>query len=40
MNEDRENLLEKEMISEEYSLGNEYYNKILEKAKEQNKKYE
>lgn len=37
---DKENLLEKEIISEEYKLGKEYYNKILDKAKEKNKKYE
>ena len=40
MNEEKENLLEKEILSEEYVLGNEYYNKLLNKAKEENKKYE
>ena len=40
MNEEKENLLEKEILSEEYVLGNEYYNKLLNKAKEKNKKYE
>ena len=40
MNEEKENLLEKEILSEEYTLGNEYYNKLLDKAKNQNKKYE
>ena len=28
-----------EVIEEEYRLGNKYYNKILEKAKEENNKY-
>ena len=40
MNEEKENLLEKEIISEEYMLGKEYYNKLLDKAKEATKKYE
>lgn len=40
MNNEKENTLEKEIISEEYILGNEYYNKILDKAKEENNKYE
>ena len=40
MNNEKENMLEKEILSEEYTLGNEYYNKLLDKAKEQNKKYE
>lgn len=40
MNNEKENLLEKEILSEEYVLGNEYYNKLLNKAKEENKKYE
>lgn len=30
--------LEKEIIKEEYILGKEYYDKLLEKAKEENKK--
>lgn len=40
MNNEKEKTLEKEIISEEYILGNEYYNKILDKAKEENNKYE
>ena len=40
MNEEKENLLEKEILSEEYILGKEYYNKILDKSKEAIKKYE
>lgn len=31
---------EEEIISEEYMLGKEYYNKLLDKAKEDNQKYE
>ena len=38
--EEKEKLLEKEILSEEYMLGKEYYNKILEKAKEEINKYE
>ena len=38
--EEKEKLLEKEILSEEYILGKEYYNKILEKAKEDVHKYE
>lgn len=34
-----ENKIEKEIIIEEYKLGKEYYNEILEKAKEDNQKY-
>lgn len=35
-----ENKINKEIIEEEYMLGKEYYNKILEEAKqENNKKY-
>lgn len=30
--------LEKEILSEEYSLGKEYYDKILKKAKEEEQK--
>ena len=30
-------LLEKEVLEEEYKLGKEYYNKILEKAKDMKK---
>ena len=34
-------LLEKELLEEEYKLGKEYYDKILEKAKEEKiNKYE
>ena len=40
MKEEKENLIEKEILSEEYMLGKEYYNKILNKAKEENKKYD
>lgn len=39
MNNEKENL-EKEILSEEYKLGKNYYKKILEKAKEEIKKYE
>lgn len=35
-----EKSLEKEILSEEYMLGKEYYHKILEKAKNENKKIE
>ena len=38
--EEKEKPLEKEILSEEYILGKEYYNKILEKAKEDVHKYE
>lgn len=38
MNDGKENILEKEIISEEYKLGKEYYNKLLDKAKEDTKK--
>jgi len=38
--EEKDKLLEKEILSEEYTLGKEYYNKILEKAKEDLHKYE
>lgn len=37
---EKEKALEKEILSEEYILGKEYYNKILEKAKEDVHKYE
>lgn len=40
MNSKEEKSLEKEIISEEYILGKEYYNKILDKAKEENKNIE
>ena len=39
MNENKK-VPEDEVIEEEYMLGNEYYNKIIEKAKEQNNKYD
>ena len=39
MNNKKENSLEKEIITEEYMLGKEYYNKILEEAKEETIKY-
>ena len=32
---DEKKLLEKEILSEEYMLGKEYYNKIIEKAKKE-----
>lgn len=38
--EEQAKALEKEILSEEYILGKEYYNKILEKAKEDVHKYE
>lgn len=37
MNNEKDKPLEKEILSEEYSLGKEYYDKILEKAKEEEK---
>lgn len=37
MDNSKENLLEKEILTEEYILGKEYYNKLLDKAKEDNK---
>lgn len=40
MDSEKEKTLEKEIISEEYTLGKDYYSKILEKAKEENNKYE
>lgn len=40
MNDEKENSLEKEILTEEYILGKEYYNKLLDKAKEDTKKYE
>lgn len=40
MDEEKDITLEKEMLSEEYMLGKEYYNKLLDKAKEELKKYE
>lgn len=40
MENEKENPIEKEILSEEYKLGKEYYNKILDKAKEELKKYE
>ena len=39
MENNKENSIEKEIISEEYILGKEYYNKILDKAKEEINKY-
>ena len=38
--EEQAKALEKEILYEEYILGKEYYNKILEKAKEDVHKYE
>lgn len=38
MNNDKE--LEKEILYEEYTLGKEYYNRLLDKAKEEKNKYE
>ena len=40
MENNKENPLEKEIICEEYILGKEYYNKILENAKKEVHKYE
>ena len=40
MNNDKDITLEKEILSEEYILGKEYYKKLLDKAKEEIKKYE
>ena len=40
MDNEKDDLLEKEALLEEYMLGNEYYNKLLDKAKEKIKKYE
>lgn len=40
MNDEKENSLEKEILTEEYILGKEYYNKLLDKAKEDTQKYE
>ena len=40
MDDEKENLLEKEILVEEYILGKEYYNKIQEKAKEDSKNIE
>lgn len=37
MNSDKEKMLEKEILVEEYILGKEYYNKIQEKAREDSK---
>lgn len=37
MNENKDKLLEKEVLREEYILGKNYYKKILDKAKEDNK---
>ena len=31
--------IDKEILEEEYMLGKKYYNKLLEVAKEENKKY-
>ncbi len=39
MNNKEEKPLEKEILTEEYMLGKEYYNKILEKAKEEKENY-
>ena len=37
---DNKNNIDKEILEEEYMLGKEYYNKILEEAQEEkNKKY-
>lgn len=40
MNDKQINTLEQEILSEEYKLGKEYYNKILDKAKKETHKYE
>lgn len=40
MNNDKEKIIEKEILAEEYILGKEYYNKILEKARQESKNIE
>lgn len=40
MDKENKKLPEEEVLAEEYMLGKEYYNKILDKAKEETKKYE
>lgn len=37
--DNKKDKIEKEIIIEEYKLGKEYYNEILEKAKEDNQNY-
>ncbi len=37
MPEENQKTIEDEVLEEEYMLGKEYYNHILEKAKEENK---
>lgn len=38
MDKEDKKKVEEEIISEEYMLGKEYYNKLLDKAKEESKK--
>ena len=40
MNEENKKKHEDEIIAEEYMLGQEYYNKLLDKAKEEKEKYD
>ena len=40
MDNEKEKSLEKEILTEEYTLGKDYYNKILEKAKKEKENYE
>ncbi len=39
MDKENNKVPSEEIIEEEYMLGNEYYNKLLAKAKEEAKKY-
>ena len=40
MQEENNKVLDKEILKEEYRLGKEYYDKILEKANEVKEKYD
>ena len=40
MNEENKKKPEDEIIAEEYMLGQEYYNKLLDKAKKEKEKYD
>lgn len=40
MSEENKKKTEDEIIAEEYILGQEYYNKLLDKAKEEKEKYD
>lgn len=39
MNKENQKKIEDEILEEEYKLGNEYYNELIKKAKEENNKY-